>query len=214
MNKLVIAAAIIALPLLGAAQGAAQTVVSSSATEKTPVPAAVAPATPNSAPLVPNASATMLHTGTPVLLRLVEGISTKHKVLQVNDRVHLEVSEAVTLNGAVIIPVGSPAIGEISAVQNKGMWGKSGKFTARLIRVDVNGRSIRLSGTFDQKGSAGGGGAVAVSALVFLPAGFFMTGTSAELPAGTTVRGYLDEDVPVAFAPTSAPVAAPLVIKN
>jgi hypothetical protein len=86
------------------------------------------------------------------------------------------------------------------------MWGKSGHFDLRLLYLRVGDRQIRLSGTRDDKGKAGGVGAVAVSAIVFLPAGFFMTGTSARLPAGTVIKGFLDEDVPVAFAGGYAPV--------
>jgi hypothetical protein len=72
-----------------------------------------------------------------------------------------------------------------------------------VLYVTVNGRQIKLSGAFDDKGVAGGVGAVAVSAIVFLPAGFFMTGTSAKVPAGSIVKSFVDEDVPL-----SMPVAA------
>jgi hypothetical protein len=108
------------------------------------------------------------------------------------------------VNGVTVIPVGSPAMGEITDARNKGMWGKSGHLAARLLYVTVNGRQIRLSGAFDDKGVAGGVGAVAVSTLVFLPAGFFMTGTSARVPMGTVVKAFVDDDVPLAM-----PVAAP-----
>ena len=87
-----------------------------------------------------------------------------------------------------MIPVGSPAMGEITDVRNKGMWGKSGHLAARILYVTVNGRQIRLSGAFDDKGVAGGVGAVAVSAIVFLPAGFFMTGTSARVAGRPSSR--------------------------
>jgi hypothetical protein len=102
-----------------------------------------------------------------------------------------------------VIPFGSPAVGELTDVRNKGMWGKSGHLSARVLYVTVNGRQIRLSGAFDDKGVAGGVGAVAVSAIVFLPAGFFMTGTSARVPAGSVIKSFVDEDVPL-----SMPVAA------
>lgn len=92
---------------------------------------------------------------------------------------------------------------------NKGMWGKSGRLGARVLYVTVNGRQIRLSGTFDDKGVAGGVGAVAVSAIVFAPAGFFMTGTSARVAAGTAVKGFVDEDVPLQIA---AAAPAPLEV--
>jgi len=108
-----------------------------------------------------------------------------------------------------VIPAGSPAVGEITAVRNKGGWGKSGHLGASILYVTVNGRQIRLTGSFDDKGVAGGVGAVAVSALVFLPAGFFMTGTSARVPAGAAVKGFVDEDVQLSLA-ASAP--APMVV--
>ena len=71
------------------------------------------------------------------------------------------------IQGVNVIPVGSPAVGELTDVRNKGMWGKSGHLAARVLYVTVNGRQIRLSGAFDDKGVAGGVGAVAVSAIVF-----------------------------------------------
>ena len=67
--------------------------------------------------------------------------------------------------------MGTPGVGEITTVRNKGMWGKSGHSDVRLIYLRVNDRQIRLSGIADDKGTAGGIGAAAVSAIVFLPAG-------------------------------------------
>ncbi len=145
----------------------------------------------------------VLRAGTPIALRLIETISTKEKIAKVNDRVRLEVAEDVTVNGLVIIPVGSPATGELTQVKYKGMWGKSGRFIGRILTVNANGRKIRLSGNFDSKGNSGGVGAAAVSAVVFAPAGFFMTGKSAEMLAGTTIRGFIDEDISFTFAETS-----------
>ena len=118
----------------------------------------------------------------------------------------------------VVIPVGSPAMGEITDARNKGMWGRSGHLAARVLYVTVNGRQIRLSGAFDDKGVAGGIGAVAVSWFLFAPAGFFMTGTSAKVPAGAIIKSYVDEDVPlsmpaVAEAPLQVGVpAAPMQV--
>ena len=156
---------------------------------------------------------TVLRTGTPVALRIIEGVTTKDKTAKINDRVRMEIAEAVTLNNVVVIPAGSPAVGELTDVRYKGMWGKSGRIVGRVLTVNVNGRTIRLSGTFDSKGGSGTAGAVAVSALVFLPAGFFMTGKSAEFPAGSVVRGFIDEDINVKISPSAAPNSEPLIIK-
>ena len=174
----------------------------------------LAPVAPVAAPAAGNA---VLRTGTPVPLRLSETLTTKGKKLRVGQRFRMEVAEDVMVGSYKVIPAGSPATGEITDVRNKGMWGKSGHLAGRLLYATVNGRQIRLSGAFDDKGVAGGVGAAAVSALVFLPAGFFMTGTSAIVPMGAQVKGFVDEDVqlsvaaatpaPLAVAPVSAPVA-------
>jgi hypothetical protein len=157
----------------------------------------------------PSNNVEYLRIGTEVPLRTVEELTTKEKALKVGQRFRMEVSESVFVNGAVVIPAGSAAMGEITDVRNKGMWGKSGKLNARILYVTVNGRQIRLSGAFDDKGVAGGTGAVAVSAIVFPPAGFFMTGTSARVAINTPVKGFVDEDVPLSMAP-AAP--APLIV--
>jgi len=160
------------------------------------------------APIVstlPNGVA-VLRTGTEVPLRLLEELTTKGKKLRVGQRFRMEVSEPVVVQGVPVIPAGSPAVGEITDVRNKGMWGKSGHLGARILYATVNGRQIRMSGAFDDKGKAGGVGAVATSAVVFLPAGFFMTGTSAKVPMGAPVKGFVDEDVPLNFAAAAGPI--------
>jgi hypothetical protein len=182
----------------------------------TPTPVATAPIAPISAPAAANA---VLRVGTEVPLRLVQELTTKGKQLRVGDRFHLETSEPVLVNGVNVIPVGSPAVGEITDVRNKGMWGKSGHLGARILYVTVNGRQIRLSGAFDDKGVAGGVGAVA-AAYLFLPMGFVVTGTSAKVPAGSIVKGFVDEDVPLAMqSATPAPLqisapAAPMPVQS
>ena len=107
-----------------------------------------------------------------------------------------------------MIPAGSPATGEVTDVRNKGMWGKSGRINARVLFVRANGRQIRLTVALDDKGTTGTGGVVA-SVLLIPVAGFFVTGTSANIPLGAPVNGFIDEDIPLAFA---APVDATMTV--
>lgn len=150
-----------------------------------------------------------LRAGTSVPLKTITELTTKGKKLRVGDRFNLEVSEPVMVNGVTVIPVGSPAIGEITSVRNKGMWGKSGAIEVRMLYATVNGRQIRLSGATDDKGVTGTAGVV--GAVVLLPiAGFFLTGTSAVIPAGSSITGFVQEDVPLSFAKAAEP--APMVV--
>ncbi|QXF13889.1 hypothetical protein HBA51_00895 [Sphingopyxis terrae subsp. terrae] len=142
----------------------------------------------------------------------MEEVTTKKKAARVGQRFMMEVAEPVVVNSVTVIPAGTPAWGEITNVRNKGMWGKSGKLDARILYLRINGRQIRLTGTFDDKGVTGTAGVVGAVALVPI-AGFFVTGTSATLPKGGTVGGFIDEDVELAFAnaapaPLQVPAAA------
>jgi hypothetical protein len=130
---------------------------------------------------------------------LLQEITTRKKGARVGQRINMEIAAPVEVNGVVVMPAGTPAWGEVTDVRNKGMWGKSGHLEARALYARVNGRQIRLTGTFDDKGVTGTAGVVA--AAVFVPVvGFFVTGTSAKLPQGGTVNAFIDEDVELAIA--------------
>lgn len=169
----------------------------------------VAVTTPAVAPIaIIQASATdnILRAGTEIPLILREELTTKKKQLRVGQRFQMEVSASVTRNGVTVIPAGTPAIGEITEVRNKGMWGKSGYIGARIVSLRLGDRHVRLTGTFDDKGVTGTGGVVA--AVAFIPiAGFFTTGTSAFIASGSATKGFLDEDI--AFTTAAAPVQVP-----
>ena len=117
----------------------------------------------------------------------------------------MEVASAVELNGVVVIPAGTVATGEITDVRNRGMWGKSGYIGARAVSLRLGDRSVRLTGTFDDKGVTGTAGVV--GAVVFVPiAGFFMTGTSAKIPMGSGTKAFLDEDLTFRTVPVQPAV--------
>ncbi|QZP08291.1 hypothetical protein [Caenibius sp. WL] len=164
---------------------------------------AAAPASQTVAVLEPVAQPNILRAGAEIPLIMREELTTKKKKLRVGQRFQMEVASNVTMNGVTVIPAGTPAIGEITEVRNKGMWGKSGYIGARIVSLRLGDRHIRLTGTFDDKGVTGTGGVVASIALIPI-AGFFTTGTSAMIASGAGVKGFLDEDIafrPVAVQP-------------
>lgn len=164
---------------------------------KLPVTVAVSQA----AIVVPQqAAGNVLRAGAPVPVVLSEVLTTKGKALKVGQLVRLEVAQDVMLNGRLAIPARSPVEGVLTEVRNKGMWGKSGGIRLHIASVNINGTSIRLSGDMDTRGETGTAGVV--GAIVALPiAGFFVTGTSAEMPLNMPGRAFLDQDI--ALAPPS-----------
>ena len=177
---------------------------------------------PQAAVIQPALPAQILRAGTEIPLITREELTTRKKKLRVGQRFQMEVASSVTQGGVVVIPSGTPAIGEITEIRNKGMWGKSGYIGARIVSLRLGERHVRLTGTFDDKGVTGTGGVVA--AVAFIPvAGFFTTGTSAFIASGSAAKGFLDEDIafqasapqqalPVpAVTPAAAPAPAPVV---
>ncbi len=158
----------------------------------------------------------ILRSGTEIPLVIREELTTEKKKLRVGQRFQMEVANSVEMNGVAVIPAGTPATGEITEVRNKGMWGKSGYIGARAVSLRLGDRSVRLTGTFDDKGVTGTAGVV--GAVVLIPlAGFFMTGTSAKIPMGSGTKAFLDEDlafrtVPVQPQVINVPVAQPTAV--
>lgn len=190
-----------AAPQSGAVSNAAQ----APAARTTPVAPVIAPAAPQAVILGP-ATGSVLRAGTQVGLRMEEGLDSNDRTVREGNQFRMSVANSIMLGNVVVIPAGSMATGEITDVRRKGMWGKSGRITARVLNVRVGDRLIRVTGTFDDKGVTGTAGVV--GAIVFIPiAGFFLTGTSAKIPAGSGVKAFLDEDLTIAV---STPVAAPI----
>ncbi|MDP8914466.1 MAG: hypothetical protein M3N39_12945 [Pseudomonadota bacterium] len=163
-------------------------------------PQVVTPQSQNVTVIQQQPAGDVLRAGAPVPVALSEALSTKGKALKVGQRVQLEVAQDVMLNGRVVIPARSPVEGVLTHVRNKGMWGKSGAIQLSIRSVNINGTSVRLKGNMDSRGETGTAGVV--GAVVALPiAGFFVTGTSAEMPLNMPGRAFLEEDI--ALAPVS-----------
>lgn len=78
------------------------------------------------------------------------------------------------------------------------MWGKSGKLEFRPLYISLGDRQIPISARTNTKEKGETGTAGVVASIVVLPlAGFFVTGTSAIIPRGSTVQAELSEDLPL-----------------
>jgi len=166
--------------------------------------AGVSPATVQQAPLVieqapqPQVAGEVVKQGTPIRLATDADMSSQDN--RVGDRIDLRVLDAVSLNGRTVIPIGTRGVGEVTYVRKKGMWGKPGRLEFRPLFLLLGDRQVPISArsTTKEKGEKGTAGVVA--SIVVLPlAGFFVTGTSARIPRGSTVEAELSEDLPVVF---------------
>jgi hypothetical protein len=130
-------------------------------------------------------------------------------------RFALRVSEDVTVGAAVVIPRGTPAVGEVEALSGKGMVGKAGRLELRPLFIDVAGERVNLVGTSNERGKDSTAG-VAVGSLLLSGWGIFITGKSASVPAGSPLPGRVRSDValPVPAAPKAIVPSPPAAVDS
>ncbi|HEX8263280.1 MAG TPA: hypothetical protein VF547_10450 [Allosphingosinicella sp.] len=132
--------------------------------------------------------------GTPVVLKTLAPLSSRRA--RQGQRFDVEVSDEIRVDGLLVIPRGARGVGEVSRVVTKGMVGKPGKLEVRVLYVEVAGRRIRLDGVASDKGASGAAPVVLAAPLIGVSAAFF-TGKSAVLPAGSTIEGFVYQDMPL-----------------
>ena len=135
-----------------------------------------------------------LPANTEVFLKLNHEITTKKN--KQGDPIYFTVTHNVLLDNYVVIPKGSGAIGEITWMTGKGMFGKSGKFDLEVKYLTVGDRRVPLLGTFRQEGR--GNTVATVAGVVVIPiAGLFVTGRSGFMPKDREITAFTAEDLPV-----------------
>jgi hypothetical protein len=135
---------------------------------------------------------TTIRSGTPVVLRTAETVTTDAQ-LKVGRTFALELAQPIESEGRTAIPAGTSGTATIVSVKPEAN-GKPGRIVARLQELRFGDRRIRLAGGLEGTGMGMG-----------------------SIPAGLTVRGYVDEDVmperqPVVVA--VAPTRGVVVVEN
>ncbi len=122
--------------------------------------------------------------GTPIQLVTTQELSSKTS--QTGDLVQMATKYDIRIDGYLVIPAGTRAVGKIANAQAKGAFGQSGKLLIEPMYIRVGDDTVRLTGRSEGKGSISAGAAVG---LALLSAGF--TGRSATIPAGSELSAQV-----------------------
>ncbi len=133
--------------------------------------------------------------GTP--LRLVTRTALSSKTHAKGDLFDLELVEDVVIDGAVCIPKGARAVGELTIAEPKGAIGAAGKLEARLLYLVSGDRTIRIDGKLASQGK-GRANEVLRMALAIGTIASVVTGESATIPVGTEVSGHVQRETVLA----------------
>jgi hypothetical protein len=122
-------------------------------------------------------------------LTLVTSEDLSSKTTAKGDIVALRLAQDFSIDGRVVIPAGTPAVGQVSDARASGGLGVSGKLAIKPLYVRVRDVTIRLKGTSSERASVDSGVVVGV-ALVGVASGH-----SATIPAGTILAAEVEKDV-------------------
>ncbi len=135
--------------------------------------------------------------GTLVILKVKDTLRCRD--LGVGDIVKLEVADDVKINEKVVIKKGTKAIAEVVSSEKEGMIGKGGKVSLSLRSTTAtDGQKVPLRGSLHREGESKMGTSIVVSAVI-CPLALLMKGESAEIPAGSEMKGFVDTNMEISI---------------
>jgi hypothetical protein len=169
-------------------------------------PSTVAPVVAVPRPSFENAAALPANTE----IWLSPNAEVNSKRIKQGEKFEMSVARDVMLGDYIVIPRGTRGYGQVSYRTGKGAFGKSAKMEFDVVGVEVNGRSVPVTGHYRIEGQGNTGATVGAAVAVGVFA-VFVTGRSAVIPQGTEYKAYTTNALPVALgnAPAKAMAAQP-----
>lgn len=168
---------------------------------------APAPALPSAATATASASAgaRRILAGTDVLLETLQPLSSA--TLKRGDKFGLRLAQALSVDGALLLPAGTTGMGEVIHAERSRSGGKPGELLLTARYLEAEGRQIPLRSF--RVGAAGvdkSGKVIGLSIAIGVFA-MFMRGGEIEIPAHTQAQARTAQDVDLTAA-AAAPVQA------
>ena len=139
----------------------------------------------------------VLPANTDVILRLSQDVNSKR--MKTGETFRLSVVQDVMVGNYIAIPRGTPATGEVGYRTGKGAFGKSAKMEIDIRSIELNGRSIPMTGHFRQEGEGNTGATVGAAVAVGVFA-VFVTGRSAIFKEGREFRAATRDPLTLTLA--------------
>ena len=129
---------------------------------------------------------------TPVRLATRDAVDSRS--VRQGQRFALTVADPIRLGERIVIPAGTPAVGEVESASPKSSGGRGAKLALVPLFIEWRGERIFLRGRHEETGGSGVGASVATTVLLS-PLGVLISGKSATVPAGSTINGEIRGDV-------------------
>jgi hypothetical protein len=134
----------------------------------------------------------LLRDSTQVSLKFANNLSSK--TAHEGDPVEFVLDEDLKIGDAILVTKGAHAVAAVSNARKAGMLGRPGDLSVQLQYLVAGSNHVRLRGTKGREGEGKVGTAVALTVL-FGPIGLIKHGKNVEIPAGTALTAYVDQDI-------------------
>jgi hypothetical protein len=138
------------------------------------------------------ANGCLLRDATEVPLKFAADLNSK--TASDGDSVEFVLADDLKVGDVVVAKKDSHATATVSNAKRAGMMGKPGELNVQLQYLIAGDNHVRLRGTKGSEGDSKTGAAVALTVL-FGPVGLIKHGKNVDIPAGTALTAYVDQDV-------------------
>lgn len=139
-----------------------------------------------------SANGCLLREGTEVTLKFANEITSK--TANDGDSVEFTLADDLKVGDNVVVKKDAHATATVSNAKKAGMMGRPGELNVQLQYLDAAANHIRLRGTKGREGESKTGTAVALT-VIFGPIGLIKHGKNVDIPAGTPLTAYIDQDI-------------------
>jgi hypothetical protein len=134
----------------------------------------------------------LIREGTDVPLVFVSALSSK--TAADGDPVEFSLDNDLQVGETTVVRKGAHAMATVSNAKKAGMMGKGGELNIQLQYLIAGGNHIQLRGTKGQEGQGKVGATVALT-VIFGPIGLIKHGKNVEIPAGTPLVAFVQQDI-------------------
>jgi hypothetical protein len=134
----------------------------------------------------------LVREGTEVSLAFANDLNSK--TAADGDPVEFLLDGDLKVGEAIVVPKGAHAKATVSNAKRAGMMGKPGELSVQMQYLVVGDNHVRIRGTKGREGESKTGAAVALTVL-FGPIGLIKHGKNVDIPAGTPLVAYVDQDI-------------------
>ena len=149
----------------------------------------------------------VLAPNTEVVVTPNDTITTKGRQVKEGFKFRFSTVFDVMQDGVVVIPKGTPGEGTVTWMTSKAVFGKSGKMEVSFDWLELGGRRVSLTGRHREEGDGNTGATIGAVVAVGVLGGLVVTGHSATVANGQTLRARLAEALTFEI-----PVNAPQVV--